>query len=536
MKRKYLRIFLLVFIVSIAFTGYLKGCDSQGLPKQFPISQKQKENLKDSVPDFRDSIIKVAVGKHYKKNKVHNIIYGSHYRDLWALPVPMRVFDIGRDKGGFEILKKGGSQQTLNLRLESEDGKEYVLRSIDKDPTKALPPPFRNRILVNWIRDQTSALNPYGALIIPTLAEAAGIMHTHPELVFIPYDKRFGPFTDLFEGRVAILEEYADETWADEEKFNNAEDIISTTDMLSKRYSSQDIVIDEKEYAKARLFDLLINDWDRHVDQWRWAEFTQDSIKIYKPIPRDRDAAFFKFDTGIIPRLVLAFNQKFQTFDCCYGDLEGLIRNARYLDGVILNSISQEELIAIAKELQTKLTDSVITEAVKSLPEEVFEKIGPETIQILKVRRNKLDEAAKEYYQLLFDEVKIVGTDEKEDFLVERINDTLTSVTMKTNKGEAIYNRTFNHRTTEEITLYGLDGADEFLVKGKVDNGIIINIYGGQGYDKIRDESWVQGYRKKTKVYDIKGREENEIIPSEETEDRTSYDPEIVYYDRVGIN
>jgi hypothetical protein len=29
---------------------------------------------------------------------------------------------------------------------------------------------------------------------------------------------------------------------------------------------------DEDEYIKARLFDMLIGDWDRHYDQWRWAE------------------------------------------------------------------------------------------------------------------------------------------------------------------------------------------------------------------------------------------------------------------------
>jgi hypothetical protein len=31
-------------------------------------------------------------------------------------------------------------------------------------------------------------------------------------------------------------------------------------------------MFDEDEYIKARLFDMLIGDWDRHYDQWRWAE------------------------------------------------------------------------------------------------------------------------------------------------------------------------------------------------------------------------------------------------------------------------
>jgi hypothetical protein len=51
-------------------------------------------------------------------------------------------------------------------------------------------------------------------------------------------------------------------------------------------------IVDENEYIKARLFDMLIGDWDRHYDQWRWAEYKKKAIVIYKPIPRDRDRFF----------------------------------------------------------------------------------------------------------------------------------------------------------------------------------------------------------------------------------------------------
>jgi hypothetical protein len=51
------------------------------------------------------------------------------------------------------------------------------------------------------------------------------------------------------------------------------------------------IYIDEAEYIKARLFDMLIGDWNRNEDQWRWGEYKKKKI-VYKPIPRDRDQAF----------------------------------------------------------------------------------------------------------------------------------------------------------------------------------------------------------------------------------------------------
>jgi len=28
--------------------------------------------------------------------------------------------------------------------------------------------------------------------------------------------------------------------------------------------------VDQYQYLKSRLFDMLISDWDRHEDNWRW--------------------------------------------------------------------------------------------------------------------------------------------------------------------------------------------------------------------------------------------------------------------------
>src|SRR5690606_6475548 len=107
---------------------------------------------------FRDSTIKIAPGRHYQRSGFHEFFFGSHYRDIWSTPVKMNLFDIGEEKGGLKVLRLGGSMQTLNLRLKNNEGKEYVLRSIDKDQSKALPKYAKNKITSFIIRDQTSAL------------------------------------------------------------------------------------------------------------------------------------------------------------------------------------------------------------------------------------------------------------------------------------------------------------------------------------------------------------------------------------------
>src|SRR5690625_6094542 len=62
--------------------------------------------------------------------------------------------------------------------------------------------------------------------------------------------------------------------------------------------------MDESSYIRARLFDMLIGDWDRHEDQWRWAVFKEEDRTIYQPIPRDRDQVFPKYD-GFLIKLIM---------------------------------------------------------------------------------------------------------------------------------------------------------------------------------------------------------------------------------------
>jgi hypothetical protein len=47
---------------------------------------------------------------------------------------------------------------------------------------------------------------------------------------------------------------------------------------------------------------MLIGDWDRHYDQWRWAEYKKKGQVIYRPIPRDRE--FSKFDGALLSILM----------------------------------------------------------------------------------------------------------------------------------------------------------------------------------------------------------------------------------------
>ncbi|HBX64785.1 MAG TPA: hypothetical protein DEG32_00980, partial [Balneolaceae bacterium] len=110
-----------------------------------------------------------------------------------------------------------------------------------------------------------------------------------------------------------------------------SEEVISSTELLRELDNDIDHRVDQEDFARNRLLDMLLADWDRHEDQWRWASFEPEDEqgKIYKPIPRDRDIALMNM-TGVIPSLakVLGPFKQYQNFSEDYGNLKGLNNNS----------------------------------------------------------------------------------------------------------------------------------------------------------------------------------------------------------------
>jgi hypothetical protein len=164
---------------------------------------------------------------------------------------------------------------------------------------------------------------------------------------------------------------------------------------------------------------------------------------------------------------------------------------------------------------------------------------GNTIIGKLKVRRDKLPEFAEEYYSIISKKVDIVGSDQDEQFRVERLNSNETEVKVWTlnssgDKKEKIYERVFRHDETREIRLYGLKGKDEFDVEGEVNKGMKVRIIGGPGKDDIKDKSTVRGLSKRTIIYDTP--KKNDIEFGTEARDRTSNLPEKNSYTYTAFN
>lgn len=465
------------------------------------------------VPSFSQTVVDIdspavagtttaVAGYHYKRSGWHNLFWGKHYRREWTTTVRVNNFYLDTAMGGLTPLKESGSRQTQGLRLKSNNGKEYVLRSIDKDFGNGLGEKFKGTFMARVAKDQASIGHPYAATTIGAMIEPTGIYHTNPRIVYVPKQKALGEYNEKYGNQLYLFEERPDENQEDAPWFGNSKNVIGTEKLQEKIYEDNDNKVDQQAFAKARLFDMFIGDWGRHADQWRWAEFETDSIDLYKPIPRDRDQAYTVFD-GFWPWLATHFagpGSFLEDFDGSLNNVKRFNKPGRKLDKRFLNELSREDWIKVAKELQSSLTDKVIEDGVRKMPPEIFAINGEKIIAALKSRRDELEKYAQQYYEYLAQHVVLVGSQKNEMFDIHRLNEKdlrIDIYKIKKDgevKKEPYYSRVFSKNETSQIHIYSLEGKDKFRVMGS--EGITLSII-----DPDKSDSFDVQHKDKTRIF-----------------------------------
>lgn len=83
-------------------------------------------------------------------------------------------------------------------------------------------------------QDQISAQHPYGSLVAAKIAEAVGIYHTNPRIVYIPNDSCLGPYREEFKGSMSFLEEDANDDHSIVSSLGYAKILLVQTKYLKK--------------------------------------------------------------------------------------------------------------------------------------------------------------------------------------------------------------------------------------------------------------------------------------------------------------
>ncbi|HEY0355080.1 MAG TPA: BamA/TamA family outer membrane protein, partial [Flavisolibacter sp.] len=441
-------------------------------------------------------------------------------------PIRVEVLDLSKELGGLTPTKQGGGKQTRSLRVEDSSGKEWALRSVEKDPTAAIPPDLRQTFVKDVVRDGISASYPYGALSMETFSKAAGIPYLRNRLVYLPDDPRLDRFRGDFKNMMALMEE---------REPPGVEKTDNTDEVVLKMAKDNDDRIDQKAVLKARLLDNFVMDLDRHEGQWEWATRDTGKGKIYYPIPKDRDQVFYT-NQGLIPKLARKpwFAPELQGFRAKAKDIKTFNKAARNFDRTFLNQLTEEDWRKQVDSFLVTMTDEVIETALKQQPEEIHDYSMGDIINTLKERRKYFADEMIEYYRFISRIVTVIGSNQREMFAITRNDDG--SVRVKVNKIDKdsnvtslIYDRLFNPDVTKELRIYGLNDDDRFEITG-ANSPIKIRVIGGSGNDEFINNST----GKQVKLYDASF-EKNRISGTGNFDERIKSDPQVNSYNRLNF-
>jgi len=477
-----------------------------------PTAQYDVSQLPDSFPQEIET--SVYTKEQTEKTGFFESIWGDHYRDVYSQKIKANVATLDTLYGGLEIVRTGGGHQTRSIRLKTKDGRELNMRALKKSATQYLQTvlfkdtyiqdEFERTAVEGLILDFYTAAHPYAFMVVPDLSDAAEIYHTNPRIFYIPKHKYLGKYNKDYGDELYMIEERPEENYTDERNFGYADDIESTHDIIEKVREDEKYKIDDNAYLRARLFDMLIGDWDRHQDQWRWAQFDQENgDKLFRPIPRDRDQVFSNFDGGLLDvmRVIAGPTKQLQVYDETLEDIKWMNSAGIKLDRVLVQQSTREQWLKHAKFLQDNITDDVIEEAFSKVPEAAQDETLDDIKKKLKGRRGNLVDIATRYYEYLNGLVILTGTDKDDYIEVTRIGDNETHVKISRikdgEKGEVIVDRTFNKEVTKEIWVYGLDDKDIFEVSGKANNLIFTRLIGGQ-----ENDTYIIKNGRRVKIYD----------------------------------
>ncbi|WP_026452275.1 metallophosphoesterase [Aequorivita capsosiphonis] len=485
-----------------------KNVDVSKYPEIFPQEY--------TVPIYKQDSIREAL--------FFKTVWGAKYKDAYSQPVKAQVASLDTLFGGLKVKYENKAADYNSLILIDKKGNRYQMRSMGK---KALQiskqivfedddnkPSEVESVDVSSIKGQDftfyTATHPYAILSIPEMAKAVDIFYTSPELYYVPKQKSLGNYNENYGDELYLISIEPSEKSEGEGLFKYPDEVETTDDILTKTRKTGDVFVDEENYIKSRLFDMLIGNWDRSPDHWRWAEYKNLQEKnVFVPIPTNRDNAFSSFEGNIldITRSLFSGTKQSHVYGKTLTNLPWFNKEGVILDRALLRNSGRNQWKYLAKILQDSISDEVIEKAFNAIPKEVQDESLEEIKGKLKERKENLVEIADNYYTYLSYLQTIVGTDYDDLFEITRLPEGRTNVRsfniINGVKSDTLIDRTFLTKDTKELWIYGLSGKDKFVVDGKENNLIFLRLIGGQGSDVYELK---QGQR--VKVYDFEKKDD----------------------------
>ena len=250
----------------------------------------------------------------------------------------------------------------------------------------------------------------------------------------------------------------------------DADEVENTEEVLEKFAKDTKYRMDQKELLKARLFDMMINDFDRHEDNWNWAKFEKDSITLYKAFQKTGTRHYQEVDGLLMHFIAMPWAMRpLENMTKRVKDVLGENFAARNLDRQFLNELTKEDWQQTISSIQSSLTDDAIKEAVDIVPPEVNKYSGDFLKKRLIQRKDNLSQYGMKYYRKLNKYVTVTGSAKKNILILVFWKMQCLSLDMN-EKNDTFYHRVFYPGQTKEVNIYGLESKDDFTISGNAKN------------------------------------------------------------------
>jgi hypothetical protein len=440
----------------------------------------------------RDSTI-LAADTNFHAGWFHQLLFGSLWRDVWVAPVNVEILNLNSsdENLSFDTMHSRTHQGfvTRSLLFKDKNGNSYTWTQVKQDTASSLPQELSVLLPQDIVDDQISTLNPFAPLIVVPMMKAAGLAFRDARLVSFPDDQHRNNYDLHTGGKLGVLEG----PWHVPSKNMNhlQRDFIETPLMLESIENNFHNRIDELQYLKARLVDILLGDWDRSTDQWQWLKVQTPTAILWEPVPLTHRQAFVRLN-GLLPAIADLAIPQLENCGENISSVENTTSTGRTLDRRILVSYPKQTWDSLANWIQLQISDSVLLQAISNLPPPVSEKEGKTILQVLQARRTQLPKATGEFYKLSSEFVEIYGSNKAEHAEIRRIGRHMVSVAMYSLHDTSqthLYQRLFHDDVTKEIRLLLLDGDDDATIEGEENGTIKIIVDGGSGKNELLNKS-----------------------------------------------
>jgi hypothetical protein len=438
----------------------------------------------------RDSIERAA-NPNLQASGFHRFLFGSEWRDAWSTPLHGEILKADSTLVDMGIIsptpRTHNGTISRSYLCKGKDGQAYSFTPLIQDSASSLPAELAALLPRKIVDDQIGTLNPFAPIIASEIQRAVGLPYRETQLVSLSAPSNSGKYHT---SEIGILEG----PWClpCSSRIDSLSDpLAETPQMLKSITSSVHHRVDELQYLKSRLVDILLGDWDRSPDQWQWFKKETSTGIVWIPVPSHHQQAFVRLN-GVLPTIADMALPHLEDCGEKISSVENLTLTARMLDRKILISYPKQTWDSLAIWIQTHVSDSVIMKAISHPSVSFSQEDKISLIRMLQSRRLKLLKGAEEFYKLSSAFVEICLSDNADRVDIRRIGRHMVSLAYSDRLDtlhKPLYQRLFHDDYTKEIRILLLDGDDVALLEGEENSTIKIIIDGGDGTNELVDKS-----------------------------------------------